>query len=153
MNLASLVIDEINLIGSRCGPFREAIAPCRSGRSTWRSDSSADEMKQGVEAMKLAAKAGVLKVILGWSRLKIGEQRRNGRSDLKQFRFRSLPGQLAALRKLAKTQGTSAESCATAHSDGLAMELRPLSSFDETLCASQGPFSRQRNDGRNLDKL
>jgi threonine dehydrogenase-like Zn-dependent dehydrogenase len=65
MNLSPLVIDEINLIGSRCGSFREAI------RSL--SEKQIDvaslifrrmKLEQGVEAMELAARPDVLKVIL-----------------------------------------------------------------------------------------
>ena len=65
LNLAPIVIDEINVIGSRCGPFREAIKAL--------SEKSVDvtsmihrrmKIEQGVEAMELAAKPGVLKVLL-----------------------------------------------------------------------------------------
>ena len=65
LNLAPLVIDEIQVIGSRCGPFREAIRAL--------ADKSVDvtslihrrmKLKQGVEAMELAGRAGVLKVLL-----------------------------------------------------------------------------------------
>ena len=65
MNLAPLVIDEIQVIGSRCGPFREAIRAL--------ADKSIDvtslihrrmKLEQGVEAMELAGRNGVLKVLL-----------------------------------------------------------------------------------------
>ncbi|HEX3356750.1 MAG TPA: alcohol dehydrogenase catalytic domain-containing protein [Tepidisphaeraceae bacterium] len=65
MNLAPLVIDEINVIGSRCGPFREAIRAL--------SEKTVDvtslihrrmKLDQGVEAMSLAGRPGVLKVLL-----------------------------------------------------------------------------------------
>jgi threonine dehydrogenase-like Zn-dependent dehydrogenase len=65
LNLAPIVIDEINVVGSRCGPFKEAIKAL--------SEKSVDvtsmihrrmKLEQGVEAMELAAKAGVLKVLL-----------------------------------------------------------------------------------------
>jgi threonine dehydrogenase-like Zn-dependent dehydrogenase len=65
MNLAPLVIDEINVIGSRCGPFKEAIRAL--------SEKSVDvtslihrrmKLDQGVEAMELAGRPGVLKVLL-----------------------------------------------------------------------------------------
>jgi threonine dehydrogenase-like Zn-dependent dehydrogenase len=68
LNLAPLVIDEINVVGSRCGPFREAI------RSL--ADKSVDvlslihrriKLEQGVEAMELAGRPGVLKVLLNVS--------------------------------------------------------------------------------------
>ena len=65
INLAPLVIDEIQVIGSRCGPFREAIRLL--------AEKSVDvtslihrrmKLEQGVEAMELAGRAGVLKVVL-----------------------------------------------------------------------------------------
>jgi threonine dehydrogenase-like Zn-dependent dehydrogenase len=65
LNLAPLVIDEINIVGSRCGPFREAIRAL--------SEKQVDvlslihrrmKLEQGVEAMQLAGRSGVLKVIL-----------------------------------------------------------------------------------------
>ena len=65
LNLAPLVIDEIQVIGSRCGPFREAL------RSL--AEKSVDvvslihrrmKIEQGVEAMALAQQRGVLKVLL-----------------------------------------------------------------------------------------
>lgn len=65
LNLAPLVIDEIQVIGSRCGPFREAIRLL--------AEKSVDvtslihrrmKLEQGVEAMELAGRPGVLKVLL-----------------------------------------------------------------------------------------
>jgi threonine dehydrogenase-like Zn-dependent dehydrogenase len=65
LNLAPLVIDEITVIGSRCGPFREAIRAL--------SEKQIDvvslifrrmKLEQGIEAMDLAGRPGVLKVIL-----------------------------------------------------------------------------------------
>src|SRR4051795_9395524 len=65
LNLAPIVIDEINVVGSRCGPFREAIKAL--------TEKSVDvtsmihrriKLEQGIEAMELAAKPGVLKVLL-----------------------------------------------------------------------------------------
>src|SRR5687768_8949587 len=65
INLAPIVIDEINVVGSRCGPFKEAIKAL--------SEKSVDvtsmihrrmKIEQGVEAIELAAKSGVLKVLL-----------------------------------------------------------------------------------------
>jgi threonine dehydrogenase-like Zn-dependent dehydrogenase len=65
LNLAPMVIDEINVIGSRCGPFREAIQAL--------AEKSVDvvslihrrmKIEQGVDAFALAARPGVLKVIL-----------------------------------------------------------------------------------------
>ncbi len=65
MNLAPVVIDEITIIGSRCGPFREAIRAL-SERQVDVTSLIYRRMKleQGVEAMDLARRPGVLKVIL-----------------------------------------------------------------------------------------
>ena len=65
LNLAPVVIDEINMIGSRCGPFREALR----GLAEKRVDVASlihrrMKLDQGVEAMELAGRPGVLKVIL-----------------------------------------------------------------------------------------
>jgi threonine dehydrogenase-like Zn-dependent dehydrogenase len=65
LNLAPVVIDEINIVGSRCGPFREAIR----GLAEKRIDVTSlihrrMKLDQGVEAMDLAGRPGVLKVIL-----------------------------------------------------------------------------------------
>jgi len=68
LNLAPLVIDEITLIGSRCGPFREAIRALE--------EKSIDvvslitrrmKIEQGVEAMDLAGRSGVMKVMLSFT--------------------------------------------------------------------------------------
>jgi threonine dehydrogenase-like Zn-dependent dehydrogenase len=67
LNLAPIVVDEINIVGSRCGPFREAI------RSL--AEKSVDvvslinrrmKIEQAVEAMDLAGRPGVLKVVLNF---------------------------------------------------------------------------------------
>ena len=65
LNLAPIVIDEITVIGSRCGPFRAAIEAL-----TLRSVDVASliarrfKLADGVEAMNYAAQKGVLKVML-----------------------------------------------------------------------------------------
>jgi len=68
LNLAPLVIDEITLIGSRCGPFREAIRALE--------EKSIDvvslitrrmKIEQGAEAMDLAGRSGVMKVMLSFT--------------------------------------------------------------------------------------
>jgi len=65
INLAPLVIDEINVIGSRCGPFREAIRGLAEKHiDTASLVSRRMRLEHGVEAMDLAARAGTLKVIL-----------------------------------------------------------------------------------------
>jgi threonine dehydrogenase-like Zn-dependent dehydrogenase len=65
LNLAPIVIDEINVIGSRCGPFREALRALTE-KSVDVTSLIPRRMKldQGVEAMSLAARPGVLKVLL-----------------------------------------------------------------------------------------
>lgn len=65
LNLASAVIDEISIIGSRCGPFREAISALAEKRIDVASlIHRRMKIEQGVEAMELASRPGVLKVIL-----------------------------------------------------------------------------------------
>jgi threonine dehydrogenase-like Zn-dependent dehydrogenase len=65
LNLAPMVIDEITLIGSRCGPFREAIrALARKEIDVVSLIHRRMKLEQGMEAMALAGKPGVLKVIL-----------------------------------------------------------------------------------------
>jgi threonine dehydrogenase-like Zn-dependent dehydrogenase len=65
INLAPLVIDEVTVVGSRCGPFREAIR----GLAEKAVDVTSlihrrMKLEQGVEAMELAGRPGVLKVLL-----------------------------------------------------------------------------------------
>jgi threonine dehydrogenase-like Zn-dependent dehydrogenase len=65
LNLAPIVIDEVTVVGSRCGPFREAIR----GLAEKAVDVTSlihrrMKLKQGVEAMELAGSPGVLKVLL-----------------------------------------------------------------------------------------
>jgi threonine dehydrogenase-like Zn-dependent dehydrogenase len=65
LNLSPVVVDELSIIGSRCGPFQEAIGLL--------TDKSVDvvslisrrmKLEQGVEAMEVAQRKDVLKVIL-----------------------------------------------------------------------------------------
>lgn len=65
INLTSLVVNEISLIGSRCGPFSRAIDALQEGRIQVKPlVSEIYELNQGVEALQYASKKGVLKVIL-----------------------------------------------------------------------------------------
>jgi threonine dehydrogenase-like Zn-dependent dehydrogenase len=65
LNLAPVVIDEISVVGSRCGPFREAIAALAEKRVDVTSlIHRRMKLEQGVEAMALAGRPGVLKVII-----------------------------------------------------------------------------------------
>jgi alcohol dehydrogenase len=67
LNLAPLVVDEISVIGSRCGPFREAIRALSEGQVDVASlIHRRMNLEQGVEAMAMAARPGVLKVLLGF---------------------------------------------------------------------------------------
>jgi threonine dehydrogenase-like Zn-dependent dehydrogenase len=68
LNLAPLVIDEVSVIGSRCGPFREAIASLASREVDVVSlIHRRMKIEQGVEAMELAGAPGVTKVLLSLS--------------------------------------------------------------------------------------
>jgi len=64
-DLAPIVIDEINLIGSRCGPFAEAIHAL-SAQSIDVTSLISRRMKldDGVEALRTATKPDVIKVLL-----------------------------------------------------------------------------------------
>jgi threonine dehydrogenase-like Zn-dependent dehydrogenase len=65
LNLAPLVIDEIQVVGSRCGPFREAIRALAEKQIDVASlIHRRMKLEQGVEAMELAARPGILKVLL-----------------------------------------------------------------------------------------
>jgi threonine dehydrogenase-like Zn-dependent dehydrogenase len=65
LNLAPLVIDEVTVIGSRCGPFREAIrALAEKEIDVVSLIHRRMKLEQGVEAMNLASRPGVLKVLL-----------------------------------------------------------------------------------------
>jgi threonine dehydrogenase-like Zn-dependent dehydrogenase len=65
LNLAPLVIDEISVLGSRCGSFREAIRALAEKEIDVASlIHRRMRLEQGVEAMDLAARPGVLKVLL-----------------------------------------------------------------------------------------
>jgi threonine dehydrogenase-like Zn-dependent dehydrogenase len=64
INLAPLVIDEITVVGSRCGPFREAIAALAAKDVDVLSLIQRRlRLEQGVEAMEVAGR-GALKVLL-----------------------------------------------------------------------------------------
>ena len=65
LNLAPLVIDEINVVGSRCGPFREALRALAEKRIDVASlIHRRMRLDQGMEAMELAGRPGVLKVLI-----------------------------------------------------------------------------------------
>ena len=62
---ALFVIDEVTLVGSRCGPFDEALAALESGRIVVQPLISARfSLDRGVEAIECAGTGPVLKVLL-----------------------------------------------------------------------------------------
>jgi threonine dehydrogenase-like Zn-dependent dehydrogenase len=65
MDASSLVVDEISLIGSRCGPFAPALDLLRNGSvDPLPLISARFELSEGIAALKRAAESGVLKVLL-----------------------------------------------------------------------------------------
>ncbi len=65
LNLAPIVIDEITVIGSRCGPFAPAIRALAEGRVEVRAMISARyPLSEGVAAFEHARRKGVLKVLV-----------------------------------------------------------------------------------------
>ncbi len=66
IDTAPLIVNEITLIGSRCGRFEPALALLEQGKVRVTPLISAEfSLSDGVEAFRTAAKKGVLKVILG----------------------------------------------------------------------------------------
>ena len=65
VNFSSLVVDEINILGSRCGPFEPALRLMES-RQVDPTVLIADEfrLEHALEAFERAAQPGVLKVLL-----------------------------------------------------------------------------------------
>jgi threonine dehydrogenase-like Zn-dependent dehydrogenase len=65
LNLAPLVIDEIQVVGSRCGPFKDAIrALAEKSVDVTSLIQRRMRIEQGVEAMQVAGRPGMLKVLL-----------------------------------------------------------------------------------------
>ena len=65
LNLAPVVVDEINIVGSRCGSFRQAISALAEKQIDVASlIHRRMKIEQGVEALELAGRPGILKVIL-----------------------------------------------------------------------------------------
>jgi threonine dehydrogenase-like Zn-dependent dehydrogenase len=65
LNLAPLVVNEINVVGSRCGPFEPALDALKTGRVDVRSlISERVPLDHAAEALRLAAEPGVLKVLI-----------------------------------------------------------------------------------------
>jgi threonine dehydrogenase-like Zn-dependent dehydrogenase len=65
MPWAPVVIDEVTIVGSRCGPFARAIEALEAESvSVLPMISGRYDLSRGVEAMNAAARRGVLKVLL-----------------------------------------------------------------------------------------
>jgi threonine dehydrogenase-like Zn-dependent dehydrogenase len=65
LNLAPLVINEITVVGSRCGSFGPALRALETGSIDVRSLISARRpLREAVDALRVAATPGVLKVLL-----------------------------------------------------------------------------------------
>ena len=63
--LAQIVIDEITVVGSRCGPFEKALAALeRRDIDVTSLISQRFPLEQGVQALQKAGEAGVLKVLI-----------------------------------------------------------------------------------------
>jgi threonine dehydrogenase-like Zn-dependent dehydrogenase len=65
LNLAPLVIDEVTVVGSRCGPFPDAIEALRLRQIDVKSlIHRRMRLEESVEAMALAGRPGVLKILI-----------------------------------------------------------------------------------------
>jgi threonine dehydrogenase-like Zn-dependent dehydrogenase len=65
VNLSAVVVDEVTLVGSRCGPFDKALDVLAGGRvDTAALIQARRPLAEGVDAFALAARPGVLKVLL-----------------------------------------------------------------------------------------
>jgi threonine dehydrogenase-like Zn-dependent dehydrogenase len=65
MPWAPVVIDEVTIVGSRCGPFDQALAALAAGSvSVLPLISRRFDLSQGIEALEAAKSGGVLKVLL-----------------------------------------------------------------------------------------
>lgn len=65
LNLAPLVIDEITVVGSRCGPFPPALRALETGTVDVRSlISERFPLSRGLEALERARQQGALKILL-----------------------------------------------------------------------------------------
>jgi threonine dehydrogenase-like Zn-dependent dehydrogenase len=65
MTWAPVVIDEVTIVGSRCGPFDRALAALEAGEiSVLPLLSGRFDLARGVEALEHAASRPVLKVLI-----------------------------------------------------------------------------------------
>lgn len=68
VNLTSIVVDEVTLVGSRCGPFAPALRLLATGLVDVRSLIAATyPLEQGLAAFDHARGKGALKVLVHWS--------------------------------------------------------------------------------------
>jgi threonine dehydrogenase-like Zn-dependent dehydrogenase len=64
-NLSSVVVDEVTLVGSRCGPFAPALRALQAGRIQVKGLVDAHyPLIRAVEAFEHAARPGVMKVLV-----------------------------------------------------------------------------------------
>jgi threonine dehydrogenase-like Zn-dependent dehydrogenase len=67
VNLSKLVVDEINVLGSRCGPMDAALRLLEQGLIDTKSMiSSQFTISQGMEAFEIAKQPGILKVLVSF---------------------------------------------------------------------------------------
>ena len=65
MNLAPLVIDEITVVGSRCGPFPPALRALETGTVEVQSlITDCYPLSRGIEGLEAARTSGALKILL-----------------------------------------------------------------------------------------
>lgn len=65
VNFSAIVVDEITLVGSRCGPFKPALGLLESGKIDPRDLIEASfPLEKALEAFEMAARPGSLKVLI-----------------------------------------------------------------------------------------
>jgi threonine dehydrogenase-like Zn-dependent dehydrogenase len=65
VNFSSIVVDEVNIVGSRCGPFEPALRLMEKGEVDPRMLIAAEfKLEEATQAFEHAAQAGVLKVLV-----------------------------------------------------------------------------------------
>jgi threonine dehydrogenase-like Zn-dependent dehydrogenase len=65
VNFSAIVVDEINLVGSRCGPFEPALRLMEAGQVDPTVLIAAEfKLGEALKAFEYAAETGVLKVLV-----------------------------------------------------------------------------------------